>query len=95
MTHWLAVHLGLTNASGGWYLAWSGFVSDIEEVSLIGAALAVWKAHTCHVDGCWRIGRHPAADGQYRLCRVHHPDVPSIGRITPEHVAVAHMEAKA
>ncbi len=29
---------------------------------------------SCHQPGCWRIGTHPAAGGQFLLCYRHHPD---------------------
>ena len=32
------------------------------------------KKYNCHEPGCWRVGNHPAADGQFSLCYRHHPD---------------------
>ena len=32
------------------------------------------KKYNCHYPGCWRVGNHPAADGQFSLCYLHHPD---------------------
>lgn len=38
----------------------------------------------CHQQGCFRLGRFP--HGPYKLCHVHHPNVPSDGKITPAHI---------
>jgi hypothetical protein len=32
------------------------------------------KKYNCHEPGCWWIGNHPAADGQFNLCYRQHPD---------------------
>ena len=32
------------------------------------------KKYNCHQPGCWRVGNHPAAGGQFSLCYRHHPD---------------------
>jgi hypothetical protein len=34
----------------------------------------VVKKYNCHYPGCWRVGNHPAAGGQFSLCYLHHPD---------------------
>jgi hypothetical protein len=76
--HWLQVHEGIINEPGPYYGFWSGFGSDIEEFGIlgaIGAALySLVKKYNCHEPGCWRIGNHPTADGQFHLCYRHHPD---------------------
>jgi len=76
--HWLQVHTGIINESGPYYGFWSGFGSDIEEFGILGAiGAAVYqlvKKYNCHEPGCWRIGNHPAAGGQFLLCYRHHPD---------------------
>src|SRR6516165_2490120 len=76
--HWLAVHTGTVNESGPYYGFWSGFGSDIAEFGIIGAvATAVYqlvKKFNCHQPGCWRVGNHEAAGGQFFLCWRHHPD---------------------
>ena len=75
---WLRVHLGIVNEAGPYYAFWSGFGSDLAELSLLGAiGTAVYqlvKKFNCHQPGCWRIGNHPAAGGQFMLCYRHHPD---------------------
>ncbi len=78
VNHWLAVHTGIVDMSGPYYAFWSGFGSDIAEFSLVGAAVTgvyqLNRKFNCHQRGCWRIGTHPAAGGQFLLCYRHHPD---------------------
>ncbi len=61
---------------------WLGLVVGF--ISLIGIG-GVVSMLICHRSGCYRRGRF--RHGQYRLCHVHHPDVPSDGKITDEHIA--------
>jgi hypothetical protein len=78
VTHWFEVHTGTVNEPGPYYGFWSGFGSDLTEFGIIGAiATGVYqlvKKYNCHYPGCWRIGNHPAAGGQFSLCYRHHPD---------------------
>jgi len=78
ISHWLGVHTGTVNESGPYYGFWSGFGSDLEEFGIFGAiGAAVYqlvKKYNCHEPGCWRIGQHAAAGGQFLLCYRHHPD---------------------
>lgn len=93
---WLWHVLGLDNASGMAYLAWSGVGSDISELALIGGAFALYKRHTCHVNSprfCWRPGTHPVAGTAFKACAKHHPTVPN--QITADHIAEAHAEQAA
>ncbi len=53
-------------------------------VTLIAFVVGVYKHLECHVGGCHRLGRF--VHGRYKLCRVHHPNVPSNGKITQEHI---------
>jgi len=75
---WLQVQTGTVNESGPYYGFWSGFGSDLEEFGILGAiGAAIYqlvKKYNCHEPGCWRIGNHPAADGQFNLCYRHQPD---------------------
>jgi hypothetical protein len=75
---WLQVHTGTINEPGPYYGFWSGFGSDLAEFSILGAIGAgvyqLVKKYNCHEPGCWRIGNHPAAGGQFLLCYRHHPD---------------------
>jgi hypothetical protein len=79
--HWILHVLGVDNVSGPWYGFWSGFGSDLGEVTIIAGLLAIYKRHNCHVKGCLRIGRHPFTDdatgATYMLCGKHHPAVPA------------------
>jgi len=76
--HWFQVHTGIVDEPVPYYGFWSGFGSDIEEFGILGAiGAAVYqlvKKYNCHAPGCWRIGNHPAAGGQFNLCYRHHPD---------------------
>jgi hypothetical protein len=78
LRHWLAVHTGTVNESGPYYGFWSGFGSDLAEFGIIGALTTgvyqLVRKYNCHQPGCWRVGTHPAANGQFLLCYHHHPD---------------------
>ena len=65
--HWLLLIIGVTNASGPWYLFWSGIVGD---AFLIGVGVTMYHKHNCHEDGCHRIGKH-IVDGT-PWCNHHH-----------------------
>jgi hypothetical protein len=104
--HWLAVHSGIDDLSGSWYGFWSGFGSDLAELGLIGAVATgvyqIVRKYNCHEPGCWRVGTHPAAGGQFLLCYRHHPDFQGkrpthqmIERLHREHLArIAAVHAK-
>jgi hypothetical protein len=76
--HWAAVHTGTANEQSSYYAFWSGFGSDIAEFGIIGAigtgVYQMVRKYNCHEPGCWRVGNHPAAGGQFLLCYRHHPD---------------------
>src|SRR5215831_3055387 len=78
VNHWLAVHTGTINEPGPYYGFWSGFGSDLTEFAIIGTIATgvyqLFKKYNCHEPGCWRVGTHPAAGGQFSLCYRHHPD---------------------
>ena len=78
MGHWLQVHTGTVDEPGPYYGFWSGFGSDLAEFSILGAiATGIYqlvKKYNCHEPGCWRVGNHPAAGGQFHFCYRHHPD---------------------
>jgi hypothetical protein len=95
--HWLGVHTGTVNESGAYYGFWSGFGSDLAEFGIIGAiataAYQLVKKFNCHEPGCWRVGNHEAAGGQFFLCWRHHPDYQGkkpnaelIARLHREHI---------
>jgi hypothetical protein len=49
-------------------------------VTLIGFVIGVYKHLECHKSGCHRLGRF--TNGHYKVCHVHHPNVPSDGKVT-------------
>lgn len=74
--HWFLHITGANNEQGTWYGFWSGFGSDIGEVTIIGGLVAMYRKHTCHQPRCWRLGHHPVAGTPYMACRRHHPALP-------------------
>jgi hypothetical protein len=82
----LAHLLGLDDASGPWYLWWSGVAGNL---SLIGAPYILWRHHNCEAHRCPRIGRHRTAAG-HRVCRKHHPE----SHLKPHHITAAHHDTK-
>jgi hypothetical protein len=95
MGHWLQVHTGTINEPGPYYGFWSGFGSDIAEFSILGAIgtglYQLVKKVNCHEPGCWRVGTHPAAGGQFMLCYRHHPDY--MGK-KPTHELIQRLHAE-
>jgi hypothetical protein len=93
LQHWLAVHTGADNEPGVYYGFWSGFGSDLGEVTLAGGLAAVYRKHNCHTRWCWRFGHHDFTDQAtgltYRLCRRCHPDHPG-PRVTRGRIASMH-----
>lgn len=73
------------------YNWWSGAGSDIAEVTIIGVVIERWHHVNCHVTGCLRIGHFPVEGTPFKVCRLHHPNIPSHGDITAEHI---HAEAR-
>jgi hypothetical protein len=91
--HWL-VHVtgsdyGLQAGRWSFYGFWSGFGSDIAEVTIIAGLIAVYRKHNCHVSGCWRLARLPVPGTPYVTCRKHNPH----GAPTAEKVIADHLEA--
>jgi hypothetical protein len=85
MWHLILHLLGMDNASGPAYLAWSGWASDLSELAIAGGLIGMVRARNCEVHRCWRLGRHQTAAG-HRVCRRHHPD----GHLTARGVREAH-----
>lgn len=84
--NWLSHLLGLDNGSGRWYLWWSGMGANLGEFAIVGALSANVRRHNCHVEGCWRIGRHPVIGTAFICCRKHTPN----GAPTHAQVVMAH-----
>ena len=87
--HWIFHPL-----TGEGYQFWSGIASDLGEVTLIGGALALIKHANCDAPRCLRYGPHRTADGQHKLCRHHHPDLPN-HRLSLEEIHARHRKIKA
>jgi len=92
--YWLQFHTGTINEPGPYYGFFSGFGSDLAEVTIIGGLIAIYKKHNCHQRWCWRLGHHALTDPitgmTYNLCRRHHPDHPGTRSITAAFVADVH-----
>jgi hypothetical protein len=65
--------------------SWMETLTAVSLLALISAFATAYRKIECHQTGCHRIGRF--THGHLHLCHVHHPLVPSDGRITAEHVA--------
>lgn len=100
--HWIEIHTGI--AHGGpdpYYNAWSGFLSDLGEVTLIGAVFAgvygAYRKINCHDPECWRIGKHPTEGGTFMFCHHHHPDLMQYAgrKMTRDEMHQHHHEARA
>jgi hypothetical protein len=74
------------------YLFWSGAGSDLGYLaiaaSIVGHAASSYRARTCEVHRCWRIGRHMTAAG-HKVCRRHHPD----DKLTHDDILAANWQA--
>jgi hypothetical protein len=71
---WFECHMGQSlKCSPAYYNSWSGWVSDLAELGLIGVVLApvvlVYHHHKCTT--CRRIGRHRTDDTAQRFCHHH------------------------
>jgi hypothetical protein len=86
--------LGVDNASGAWYLFWSGVVGDVTILAaILVAPYLQWKRHACQVQHCWRFGRHSYADPDEHvarmLCYRHHPGMQD-RQLTARHLQERH-----
>jgi hypothetical protein len=99
LRHWFADHTGVTHGGPDvYYNFWSGFGSDLGEVTLVSAVcVGVYtgvRKVNCHAKGCWRIGHHALNGTPYILCRHHHPEVPNTGA-SHEQILKEHRQHKA
>lgn len=62
----------------------TSWVELLTIVSIITVAIAAYRKIECHQSGCHRIGRF--THGHFKLCHIHHPLVPTDGKITQEHI---------
>ncbi len=63
----------------------TSLIEVIAVVALLPTAAAILNHLICHQKGCYRPGRF--THGHFKLCARHHPNVPSDGKITAEHIA--------
>lgn len=85
---WLLHVLGVDDVSGRWYAFWSGAGSDISEIAIVGALLAIVRKHNCAVGRCWRIGRHKVPGTDHLCCAKHTPG----GAPTHAHILDLHRK---
>ena len=76
---WLLHYTGINDTSGPWYGFWSGFGSDIAEITLVAGVIAFFRHRNCHVKGCWRLGHADPKHG-WPACRLHHSNPPDPSR---------------
>ena len=70
MIHGIAYWLGLTSATDGPYLFWSGFAGDL---GILAGVIAFYRHFECNVQGCHWPGRHHVHGTQFKTCLKHHP----------------------
>jgi hypothetical protein len=68
--HHATQELGIDNASSRAYNFWSGIMGGIPTLAFLGGAFAVYRAHNCHVVGCYRVKRRVTPQGN-ALCHKH------------------------
>lgn len=84
---------GLDDLSGPFYGFWSGVGSDFSELAIVGAVIAAYRHHNCHVKGCLWLGKHKVDGTPFVVCAKHHPAIPD-GGVSHEDVVVAHQIAE-
>lgn len=70
------------------------FTSSGEQVSFVVGVVVLYRHHVCGAPRCWRLGKHPTADGMHHLCARHHPDLPDQGRLSLAQIVERHHAAK-
>lgn len=90
---WLLHVLGIDNVAGYAYAWWSGSGSVLLPplLTLAGVAVLWWWHHRCHCHRCPRLGRYPAAGGQFSVCRAHSPDPAVREGLRAHHIHAAHQ----
>lgn len=98
INHWIAIHTGVVDEAGPYYAFWSGFGSDLAELSLVGAVVTgvyqLARKWNCHQPGCLRLGTHQAAGGTFNLCYRHHPDFQG-SKPSAQLIAALHADIRA
>jgi hypothetical protein len=76
--HGVVHFIGIDTQQSDNYAFFSGFGSWLSSnLALLGLATLVgtaWRAMNCHVYSCNRLGRYPIVNGQFKVCKKHHPD---------------------
>jgi hypothetical protein len=85
VVHLLLHVLGLDDASGRWYLWWSGVGADLGYLAVVAG---LYRRHNCEIHRCPRLARHQTNAGHH-TCRRRHPD----GPLTVEAAHAAHHRA--
>jgi hypothetical protein len=92
LNHVMGNDYGQPYGSFSFYNLWSGIAGALPDILLI-TGLAAWYVHrTCHVNHCYRPGRHEVAGTPFKCCRKHHPAID--GKVTAQVVASAHAEGR-
>lgn len=89
------VHFVSQTQQAGQAVVITSWVELLTISTILGIAVTVYRNSRCHATDCrreWRghrltlrrRGKYP--HGHYKLCHVHHPNVPSDGKITAAHV---------
>jgi hypothetical protein len=69
-------------------VVWStSLVELLTLTSIVAFVIGAYRHIECHHSGCHRLGRFP--HGHYKLCRIHHPLVPTTGPIDDARIAEA------
>jgi hypothetical protein len=58
--------------SGYWF--YSGVFDAGILLGVFSGIGVYWRAHNCHVKGCWRLDWHPHPAHGHPVCYLHHPD---------------------
>ena|SRR5579859_504691 len=75
LVHTLGIDYGVSYGHWVWYNFWSGVAGSFL-VNLMVFTLLFYYHHTCQDHPlCFRWGKYPAADGMFKLCWKHHPDM--------------------
>jgi hypothetical protein len=79
--------------TGPEYGAFSGWVSDLGLLAIVGGIITLAKHHNCHVHRCWRIARHTFTDEnsiEVRVCKRCHPNIDHKHKLTREDLKGSH-----
>jgi hypothetical protein len=77
LLHALLHYAGLTNASGAWYLFWSGIFGD---ATIFAGVTVLARKHNCHVKGCKSVLTSNDPEVHAPACRRHHSHRAKHGR---------------